>query len=254
MVKSHLFKQLFVFLLKEWRTKTVIVALYSTLQWLFPGSIAPSPTSSQNWMRGNERSSTGENIFLTFLIIKKKSKLFPSKVVSCSCCMVDSFLDVCSPPAHVFIFVVSLPQPFIFVFLHWKMSPSARLKKIQEKKKQLRERTELEIAARLAKLGPIAEPANMLTEETDEDLLFEWSTLNRSHRLHPSSYLLCASQATSMSSHASEESCFCVLFCDDLFCCSSAERYCVFGALWRGQSGATLGRYPPQVSRFTMIK
>jgi len=48
-----------------------------------------------------------------------------------------------------------------------------RLKKIQEKKKQLRERTELEIAARLAKLGPIAEPANMLTEEMDEDLLFE---------------------------------------------------------------------------------
>ncbi|XP_056284157.1 V-type proton ATPase subunit D [Pseudoliparis swirei] len=48
-----------------------------------------------------------------------------------------------------------------------------RLKKIQEKKKQLRERTELEIAARLAKLGPIAEPTNMLTEETDEDMLFE---------------------------------------------------------------------------------
>uniref|UniRef100_A0A668UL85 V-type proton ATPase subunit D n=1 Tax=Oreochromis aureus TaxID=47969 RepID=A0A668UL85_OREAU len=49
----------------------------------------------------------------------------------------------------------------------------ARLKKIQEKKKQLREKTELEIAARLAALGPIAEPANMLTEEADEDLLFE---------------------------------------------------------------------------------
>uniref|UniRef100_A0A665WL56 V-type proton ATPase subunit D n=1 Tax=Echeneis naucrates TaxID=173247 RepID=A0A665WL56_ECHNA len=48
-----------------------------------------------------------------------------------------------------------------------------RLKKIQEKKKQLKEKTELEIAARLAKLGPIAEPANMLTEEMDEDLLFE---------------------------------------------------------------------------------
>uniref|UniRef100_A0A8D3C9E9 V-type proton ATPase subunit D n=1 Tax=Scophthalmus maximus TaxID=52904 RepID=A0A8D3C9E9_SCOMX len=48
-----------------------------------------------------------------------------------------------------------------------------RLKKIQEKKKQLRERTEKEIAARLAKLGPIAEPSNMLTEETDEDMLFE---------------------------------------------------------------------------------
>uniref|UniRef100_A0A4W5PIG9 V-type proton ATPase subunit D n=1 Tax=Hucho hucho TaxID=62062 RepID=A0A4W5PIG9_9TELE len=48
-----------------------------------------------------------------------------------------------------------------------------RLKKIQEKKKQMRERTEKEIAVRLAKLGPIAEPSNMLTEETDEDLLFE---------------------------------------------------------------------------------
>lgn len=48
-----------------------------------------------------------------------------------------------------------------------------RLKKIQEKKKQLRAKTDLEIAERLAKLGPVAEPANMLTEEADEDLLFE---------------------------------------------------------------------------------
>lgn len=48
-----------------------------------------------------------------------------------------------------------------------------RLKKIQEKKKQHRERTEKEIAQRLAALGPIAEPSNMLNEEADEDLLFE---------------------------------------------------------------------------------
>ncbi|KAG9336078.1 hypothetical protein JZ751_002425 [Albula glossodonta] len=48
-----------------------------------------------------------------------------------------------------------------------------RLKKIQEKKKQIKERTEKEIAARMAKLGPVAEPTNLLTEETDEDLLFE---------------------------------------------------------------------------------
>lgn len=53
------------------------------------------------------------------------------------------------------------------------MSSSARLKKIQEKKKQLKERTQLEIAARLAKLGPIAEPTNMMMEQTDEDMLFE---------------------------------------------------------------------------------
>uniref|UniRef100_A0A9J7Y1I2 V-type proton ATPase subunit D n=2 Tax=Cyprinus carpio TaxID=7962 RepID=A0A9J7Y1I2_CYPCA len=48
-----------------------------------------------------------------------------------------------------------------------------RLKKIQEKKKQLRERTEKENALRKAVLGPIAEPSNMLNEEADEDLLFE---------------------------------------------------------------------------------
>uniref|UniRef100_A0A3B3SXN6 V-type proton ATPase subunit D n=1 Tax=Paramormyrops kingsleyae TaxID=1676925 RepID=A0A3B3SXN6_9TELE len=48
-----------------------------------------------------------------------------------------------------------------------------RLKKIQEKKKQVRERAEKEMAARLAKLGPIAEPANLFKEEADEDLLFE---------------------------------------------------------------------------------
>lgn len=64
---------------------------------------------------------------------------------------------------------------FAVVVLMPTFSSWSRLKKIQEKKKQLRERTELEIAARLAKLGPIAEPANMLTEENDEDLLFEWS-------------------------------------------------------------------------------
>lgn len=66
---------------------------------------------------------------------------------------------------------------FCFVFFSLTLknvfSLPHRLKKIQEKKKQLRERTDREIAERLAKLGPIAEPANMLTEETDEDLLFE---------------------------------------------------------------------------------
>lgn len=69
----------------------------------------------------------------------------------------------------------------------------SRLKKIQEKKKQLRERTEREIEARLAKLGPIAEPANMLTEENDEDLLFEWRVLTEDFNHQP--YLFCASLA-----------------------------------------------------------
>lgn len=67
------------------------------------------------------------------------------------------------------------PQILDFALKQRSLPSCSRLKKIQEKKKQLRERTEKEIAARLAKLGPIAEPANMLTEETDEDLLFEWS-------------------------------------------------------------------------------
>lgn len=62
---------------------------------------------------------------------------------------------------------------YLFILTTELILCSGRLKKIQEKKKQLRERTELEIAARLAKLGPIAEPTNMLTEETDEDMLFE---------------------------------------------------------------------------------
>ncbi|KAJ8341868.1 hypothetical protein SKAU_G00341590 [Synaphobranchus kaupii] len=48
-----------------------------------------------------------------------------------------------------------------------------RLKKIQEKKKQSKQRMEAEIAERLAKLGPIAEPTNLLVEQADEDLLFE---------------------------------------------------------------------------------
>lgn len=37
----------------------------------------------------------------------------------------------------------------------------------------MRERTEKEIALRLAELGPITEPANMVDMEKDEDLLFE---------------------------------------------------------------------------------
>lgn len=87
-------------------------------------------------MRENERSFTGEHILLFY----RFSPL--------------NLLFFCPNAEHVSL-------------------SSVRLKKIQEKKKQLRERTELEIAARLAALGPIAEPANMLTEERDEDLLFE---------------------------------------------------------------------------------
>lgn len=70
-------------------------------------------------------------------------------------------------------FPLTAAASFFFLIYVSLTLNNARLKKIQEKKKQLRERTEQEIAERLAKLGPIAEPANMLTEETDEDLLFE---------------------------------------------------------------------------------
>ncbi|KAG7257878.1 hypothetical protein CRUP_003156 [Coryphaenoides rupestris] len=65
------------------------------------------------------------------------------------------------------------PEFLHFAFARGCPLGAAVLKKIQEKKKQLRERTELEIAARLAALGPIAEPSNMLMEEQDEDMLFE---------------------------------------------------------------------------------
>lgn len=73
----------------------------------------------------------------------------------------------------MYIEVLTPSTQFFFKFNIEKCLLAARLKKIQEKKKQLREKTDREIAERLAKLGPIAEPANMLTEETDEDLLFE---------------------------------------------------------------------------------
>uniref|UniRef100_A0A7N4PXK1 V-type proton ATPase subunit D n=1 Tax=Sarcophilus harrisii TaxID=9305 RepID=A0A7N4PXK1_SARHA len=47
-----------------------------------------------------------------------------------------------------------------------------RLKKIQEKKKVLKEKTEKELELRKA-AGEVLEPANLLAEEKDEDLLFE---------------------------------------------------------------------------------
>ncbi|XP_016079295.1 PREDICTED: V-type proton ATPase subunit D [Miniopterus natalensis] len=47
-----------------------------------------------------------------------------------------------------------------------------RLKKIQEKKKILKEKTEKDLAKRKA-AGEVLEPANLLAEERDEDLLFE---------------------------------------------------------------------------------
>lgn len=47
-----------------------------------------------------------------------------------------------------------------------------RLKKIQEKKKVLKEKSEKERALRRADGGE-HEPANLLAEEKDEDLLFE---------------------------------------------------------------------------------
>lgn len=113
---------------------------------------------------------------------------------------------------------------------------SARLKKIQEKKKQLRERTDREIAARLAELGPIAEPANMLTEETDEDLLFEWSAPDCSHSLPTPSYLLCLSRY--------------ILSCKwrNVFFVCRLWFLVMNDGVWsdfsKSQSGASLGRHP----------
>ncbi|KAL6090378.1 hypothetical protein STEG23_021815 [Scotinomys teguina] len=51
-------------------------------------------------------------------------------------------------------------------------SPSCRLKKIQEKKKIIKEKFEKELEQRRA-AGEVMEPANLLAEEKDEDLLFE---------------------------------------------------------------------------------
>ena len=47
-----------------------------------------------------------------------------------------------------------------------------RLKKIQEKKKILKEKSERDLEQRRA-AGEVTEPANLLAEEKDEDLLFE---------------------------------------------------------------------------------
>ncbi|KAF6128924.1 ATPase H+ transporting V1 subunit D [Phyllostomus discolor] len=47
-----------------------------------------------------------------------------------------------------------------------------RLKKIQEKKKILKEKSEKSLEQRRA-AGEVMEPANLLAEEKDEDLLFE---------------------------------------------------------------------------------
>ncbi|KAG3261262.1 ATP6V1D-like [Ictidomys tridecemlineatus] len=47
-----------------------------------------------------------------------------------------------------------------------------RLKKIQEKKKILKEKCEKDLEQRRA-AGEVMEPANLLAEEKDEDLLFE---------------------------------------------------------------------------------
>uniref|UniRef100_A0A8I4A659 V-type proton ATPase subunit D n=1 Tax=Callithrix jacchus TaxID=9483 RepID=A0A8I4A659_CALJA len=47
-----------------------------------------------------------------------------------------------------------------------------RLKKIQEKKKILKEKSEKDLEHRRA-AGELLEPANLLAEEKDEDLLFE---------------------------------------------------------------------------------
>uniref|UniRef100_A0A8C6EEX4 V-type proton ATPase subunit D n=1 Tax=Microcebus murinus TaxID=30608 RepID=A0A8C6EEX4_MICMU len=47
-----------------------------------------------------------------------------------------------------------------------------RLKKIQEKKKILKEKSEKDLEQRRA-AGEVMEPANLLAEEKDEDLLFE---------------------------------------------------------------------------------
>uniref|UniRef100_A0A8I6AHT1 V-type proton ATPase subunit D n=1 Tax=Rattus norvegicus TaxID=10116 RepID=A0A8I6AHT1_RAT len=53
-----------------------------------------------------------------------------------------------------------------------RKSPSCRLKKIQEKKKIIKEKSEKDLERRRA-AGEVMEPANLLAEEKDEDLLFE---------------------------------------------------------------------------------
>lgn len=64
------------------------------LQWLFPASIAPSPTSSQNWTRGNERSSIGENTFSYNLLLhlNNVSGSFPQSSAAVHITNIDSIL------------------------------------------------------------------------------------------------------------------------------------------------------------------
>lgn len=81
------------------------------------------------------------------------------------------------PPGSVIIckwygiFAASLFHENMFVS-QTKHISLHRLKKIQEKKKELKEKSEKEQALRRADGGE-HEPANLLAEEKDEDLLFE---------------------------------------------------------------------------------
>lgn len=70
------------------------------------------------------------------------------------------------------IFAASLFYENIMLLLQKTHISLCRLKKIQEKKKVLKEKSEKERELRRA-AGEEHEPANLLAEEKDEDLLFE---------------------------------------------------------------------------------
>ena len=83
--------------------------------------------------------------------------------------------DECFQWSHGYCLFYCLLNEDIHVPFHWKSIqrvPFCRLKKIQEKKKIIKEKFEKELEQRRA-AGEVMEPANLLAEEKDEDLLFE---------------------------------------------------------------------------------
>lgn len=83
-------------------------------------------------------------------------------------------MSVSSGPMVIAFFIVYWMKTFMFLFTEraFRESPFCRLKKIQEKKKIIKEKFEKELEQRRA-AGEVMEPANLLAEEKDEDLLFE---------------------------------------------------------------------------------
>lgn len=147
------------------------------------------------------------------------------------------------PPAHFFKFTLLQPDIYVISLKIFPPLPGWRRSKRRRSSSGKGQNWRLR-RAWLCWVPSLSPPTCWRRRRMKTCCLSE--AFNGSRRFHPSSYLFCASQATSMSSHASDESCFvctCLWWFVLLFQCWKALCVCRSLSVW-SQRVVTLGCYP----------